>query len=73
MISCCHSFIIVLVLFLDTQIEPVLGIDTTAPEVYTQGLEYVGYGELYLNILGAATSKNESRHTEFDYLLESRI
>ena len=72
MISCCHSFIIALV-FLDTQIEPVLGIDTTAPELYTQGLEYVGYGELYLNILGAATSKNESRHTEFDYLLESRI
>jgi hypothetical protein len=53
----------------DTQIEPVLGIDTTTPELYTQGLEYVGYGDLYLRILGAATSKNESRHTEFDFLL----
>lgn len=56
----------------DTQIEPVVGVDTTMPLNFTQGLEYVGYGELYLDILGAATSKDESQHTAFDYLFEAR-
>jgi len=48
----------------DTQIEPVGAIDittdsldiATAPEKFTGGLEYVGYGELYLDILGNATT-----------------
>ena len=45
----------------DTQIEPAVSVGfaptTTKPELLTGGLEYVGYGELYLDILGAATSK----------------
>lgn len=40
----------------DTQIEPCDGITTTDPVEYTQGLEYVGYGDLYLNILATYTS-----------------
>ena len=53
----------------DTQIEPAVGDPANSPFNYTQGLEYVGYGDLYLDILGAATSKDESKHTLFDYLL----
>jgi hypothetical protein len=53
----------------DTQIEPAVGDPATAPFNYTQGLEYVGYGDLYLDILGAATSKDESKHNMFDHLL----
>jgi hypothetical protein len=52
----------------DTQIEPVRVVDSTIdsleddgnvatePEEFTFGLEYVGYGELYLNILRNATT-----------------
>jgi glycoprotein endo-alpha-1,2-mannosidase len=40
----------------DSQIEPVVGDTTTFPLLYTEGLEYVGYGELYLNILGDMTA-----------------
>jgi len=44
----------------DTQIEPARSTDNdnntaTEPEEYTLGLEYVGYGELYLDILRNAT------------------
>lgn len=53
----------------DTQIEPAVGEPSTVPFEFTQGLEYVGYGELYLDILGAATSRDTSQHTVFDYLL----
>ena len=53
----------------DTQIEPVIGDPATEPFTFTKGLEYVGYGELYLDILGAATSKDTTQHTEYDYLL----
>ena len=35
----------------DTQIEPAKGTLTTVPFNYTQGLEYDGYGTLYLDIL----------------------
>jgi hypothetical protein len=42
----------------DTQIEPVDGKATTLPEELTQGLEYAGYGTLYLDILHAYTSKD---------------
>uniref|UniRef100_A0A7S4AA28 Uncharacterized protein n=1 Tax=Pseudo-nitzschia australis TaxID=44445 RepID=A0A7S4AA28_9STRA len=49
----------------DTQIEPAVSIigsitnATAQPELYTEGLEYVGYGELYVDILGAATSRDD--------------
>jgi glycoprotein endo-alpha-1,2-mannosidase len=39
----------------DSQIEPAVGEPTTLPLHLTNGLEYVGYEELYLNILQAAT------------------
>ena len=39
----------------DTQIEPVLGEPATEPMNLTQGLEYVGYDDLYLNILRLST------------------
>jgi hypothetical protein len=39
----------------DTQIEPASGGSTTKPEDLTHGLDYHGYGELYLNILGEQT------------------
>lgn len=54
----------------DTQLEPAIGEPATLPWNLTKGIEYVGYGELYLDILGAATSKDESRHSEFDYLYD---
>ncbi|KAG7352533.1 glycosyl hydrolase family 99 protein [Nitzschia inconspicua] len=40
----------------DTQIEPVIGPTTTLPESLTNGLEYDGYGELYLDILRKETT-----------------
>ena len=42
----------------DTQIEPVVGEPSIRPFDFTKGLEYEGYGELYLNILVAATSND---------------
>jgi glycoprotein endo-alpha-1,2-mannosidase len=39
----------------DSQIEPVTGEATSEPVLYTQGIEYVGYGELYLDILREMT------------------
>ena len=53
----------------DTQIEPVVGEPSVEPFNFTKGVEYVGYGDLYLDILGAATSKDKKQHTIFDYLL----
>jgi glycoprotein endo-alpha-1,2-mannosidase len=41
----------------DTQIEPAVGELTTLPDDLTYGLEYEGYGELYLNILREETLK----------------
>jgi glycoprotein endo-alpha-1,2-mannosidase len=40
----------------DTQIEPVIGADSNSPYDYTMGLEYIGYGELYLDILRQGTA-----------------
>jgi len=40
----------------DTQIEPVIGNTTADPYLYTQGLEYEGYGTRYLDILNKMTS-----------------
>jgi glycoprotein endo-alpha-1,2-mannosidase len=40
----------------DSQIEPVAGEATSDPVLYTEGIEYVGYGELYLDILGSMTT-----------------
>mmetsp|Transcript_7616 Transcript_7616/g.18987 ORF Transcript_7616/g.18987 Transcript_7616/m.18987 type:complete len:565 (+) Transcript_7616:130-1824(+) len=60
----------------DTQIEPAVVVPgsetdgTTEPELYTGGLEYVGYGELYLEILGAMTSRDEESKMRFDHLIE---
>jgi hypothetical protein len=45
-----------LLFYADTQIEPVIGATTTLPEVLTDGLEYTGYGELYLEILRRETT-----------------
>lgn len=45
-----------------------MGDPASAPFDFTKGLEYVGYGELYLDILAAATSKDTSQHSKFDYL-----
>jgi len=57
----------------DTQIEPVvssgtMGDDTSNPPLLTTGLGYVAYGELYLDLLGAATSKNVEDAVLFDQL-----
>eukprot|EP00536_Pseudo-nitzschia_multiseries_P001546 jgi/Psemu1/3502/gm1.3502_g len=60
----------------DTQIEPAVNtagseIDaTTEPELFTGGLEYMGYGELYLDMLGAATSRDEESNQLFDHVIE---
>jgi hypothetical protein len=54
--------------FLLQQLEPVVGDPASSPLEYTNGLEYVGYGELYLDILAAATSKDKSQYNIFDYL-----
>jgi hypothetical protein len=65
----------------DTQIEPVKGVErttdsreedgifSTEPEEFTFGLEYVGYGELYLDILRNATSRPgaETKNLERTY------
>jgi hypothetical protein len=40
----------------DSQIEPVIGNLTDEPFEYTQGLEYEGYQDLYLNILQRVTT-----------------
>ncbi|KAG7351243.1 glycosyl hydrolase family 99 protein [Nitzschia inconspicua] len=54
----------------DTQIEPVaVGDSAVWPPRMTQDLEYVGYGNLYLDILGAST-KSEYGQGIFDYLFE---
>eukprot|EP00542_Grammatophora_oceanica_P018976 CAMPEP_0194048632 /NCGR_PEP_ID=MMETSP0009_2-20130614/27929_1 /TAXON_ID=210454 /ORGANISM="Grammatophora oceanica, Strain CCMP 410" /LENGTH=216 /DNA_ID=CAMNT_0038694557 /DNA_START=18 /DNA_END=669 /DNA_ORIENTATION=+ len=39
----------------DSQIEPAVGLDTTEPEEYTMGVDYIGYGTLYLEILRQMT------------------
>jgi glycoprotein endo-alpha-1,2-mannosidase len=39
----------------DTQIEPVIGLSRKMPYNYTLGIEYEGYGTLYLDILRAVT------------------
>ena len=40
----------------DTQIEPAEGLATTEPFEMTQGVEYEGYGELYLDMLREGTT-----------------
>jgi glycoprotein endo-alpha-1,2-mannosidase len=40
----------------DTQIEPVQGVSTTLPTEMTLGIQYDGYGELYLNLLRQETA-----------------
>jgi glycoprotein endo-alpha-1,2-mannosidase len=41
----------------DSQIEPVVGQTTSLPDELTNGVEYEGYGELYLNILREVTTE----------------
>ena len=50
----------------DTQIEPVVGESTVLPYDLTQGVEYQGYGELYLNILRNMT-EDEGDELEVDW------
>jgi len=55
----------------DTQIEPVMAVDdaknkATKPEELTFGLEYVDYGELYLDILRNATTSSTPKTKEPD-------
>ena len=51
----------------DTQIEPVVGESTVLPFDLTQGVEYQGYGELYLNILRNMTEdEGEEQGVEWD-------
>jgi len=52
----------------DTQIEPVVGDTASRRFNFTKGLEYEGYGELYLDVLGATTSSDTTQHNKFDYL-----
>jgi glycoprotein endo-alpha-1,2-mannosidase len=47
----------------DSQIEPTMGEPTTFPEILTGGVEYIGYGELYLNLLREGT-KPEAPQTQ---------
>ena len=51
----------------DTQIEPAIGEPASEPFNLTGGLTYVGYGDLYLDILRAATTEGEE--DVFDFLL----
>eukprot|EP00934_Nitzschia_sp_Nitz4_P002007 Nitzschia sp. Nitz4//scaffold27_size158506//100647//103643//NITZ4_002610-RA/size158506-snap-gene-0.202-mRNA-1//1//CDS//3329545518//2007//frame0 len=44
----------------DTQVEPCDGPTTSEPYTYTQGLDYTGYGTLYLDILATYTLKEDS-------------
>lgn len=44
----------------DTQIEPCRGPTTSSPEFLTEGLDYEGYGELYLNILREGTKPKKN-------------
>jgi glycoprotein endo-alpha-1,2-mannosidase len=45
----------------DTQIEPAVGEGTSLPAELTRGLDYEGYGDLYLNILRNYTSETPSQ------------
>ena len=49
------------------------GYTTTYPELLTGGLEYVGYGNLYLDILGAATTNRKDNMNIFDSYFNSGI
>ena len=44
----------------DTQVEPAVGERTTEPFDLTQGVEYSGYGTLYLDLLRQATVQGQS-------------
>jgi len=55
----------------DTQIEPVKGVNnSTEPEEFTFGLEYVEYGELYLDILRNATSRLVVKNEDLEIIYE---
>eukprot|EP00339_Tiarina_fusa_P001503 CAMPEP_0117034558 /NCGR_PEP_ID=MMETSP0472-20121206/24596_1 /TAXON_ID=693140 ORGANISM="Tiarina fusus, Strain LIS" /NCGR_SAMPLE_ID=MMETSP0472 /ASSEMBLY_ACC=CAM_ASM_000603 /LENGTH=518 /DNA_ID=CAMNT_0004743763 /DNA_START=38 /DNA_END=1595 /DNA_ORIENTATION=+ len=53
----------------DTQIEPTVGRTTSLPEELTYGLEYEGYGELYLNILREETYSAEALQIQSSVLM----
>lgn len=44
----------------DSQIEPVVGETTNIPDLLTQGVQYDGYGDLYLNLLREGTIDHNS-------------
>eukprot|EP00934_Nitzschia_sp_Nitz4_P008885 Nitzschia sp. Nitz4//scaffold32_size149145//6540//8115//NITZ4_002861-RA/size149145-augustus-gene-0.46-mRNA-1//-1//CDS//3329548015//8875//frame0 len=49
----------------DTQIEPATGENAMEPDDLTGGLEYTGYGELYLDILRELTTSNATSDNIF--------
>lgn len=53
----------------DTQIEPVKGALTTRPYNYTEGIEYDGYGTLYLDILKKMTTVGNWIADEDEYII----
>ncbi len=46
----------------DSQIELCIGDPTTEPKEYTNGIEYEGYGELYLDILRNMTLPKDTEY-----------
>jgi len=58
----------------DTQIEPTaMGGSATEPEMLTGGLEYVGYGERYLDILKSQTRKSTEGSKSETIILPSKV
>lgn len=58
----------------DTQIEPTsVGGYATKPEILTGGLEYVSYGELYLDILSSETSKSKKESVVETIMSSSKV
>eukprot|EP00934_Nitzschia_sp_Nitz4_P006595 Nitzschia sp. Nitz4//scaffold185_size43419//16920//19772//NITZ4_007301-RA/size43419-snap-gene-0.64-mRNA-1//-1//CDS//3329539709//6585//frame0 len=51
----------------DTQIEPCDGLPATEPFELTEGLEYGGYGTLYLDILATYTQYNDTGFSRENY------
>lgn len=52
----------------DTMIEPVrIGVETTEPGYLTNGLAYVGYGTLYLDLLRSTTEAFEQDTEVYDF------
>ena len=55
----------------DTQIEPIVGKTASTPNHLTMGLEYEGYGDMYLRILRGSTAVEEKTHAASKRLVPS--